>query len=45
VRLASIGAGKWQNTGGEKSKFGLSCNQVLESLELLRQGGALDACA
>ncbi|MHB1240130.1 MAG: arginine decarboxylase, partial [Gammaproteobacteria bacterium] len=24
VRLASIGAGKWQNTGGDKSKFGLS---------------------
>jgi arginine decarboxylase len=43
VRLASIGTGKWQNTGGEKSKFGLSCNQVLESLELLREGGALDA--
>ena len=43
VRLASIGAGKWQNTGGEKSKFGLSCNQVLESLELLRQGGGLDS--
>jgi hypothetical protein len=29
VRLASIGAGKWQNTGGEKSKFGLSASQVL----------------
>jgi arginine decarboxylase len=43
VRLASIGAGKWQNTGGEKSKFGLSCGQVLESLELLRQARALDA--
>ena len=43
VRLASIGAGKWQNTGGEKSKFGLSCNQVLESLQLLREGGALDS--
>src|SRR5579885_509929 len=41
VRLASIGAGKWQNTGGEKSKFGLSCNQVLESLQLLRVGGGL----
>ncbi|MEO8977410.1 MAG: arginine decarboxylase, partial [Casimicrobiaceae bacterium] len=23
VRLASIGAGKWQNTGGDKGKFGL----------------------
>lgn len=29
VRLASIGAGKWQNTGGDKGKFGLSPNQVL----------------
>ena len=23
ARLASVGKGKWQNTGGEKSKFGL----------------------
>ncbi len=43
VRLASIGAGKWQNTGGEKSKFGLSCAQVLEATARLRQAGALDA--
>jgi arginine decarboxylase len=43
VRLSSIGAGKWQNTGGEKSKFGLSCTQVLEACELLRAAGKLDA--
>jgi len=43
VRLASIGAGKWQNTGGEKSKFGLSCAQVLEAVATLREAGALDA--
>jgi arginine decarboxylase len=24
MRLTSLGAGKWQNTGGEKSKFGLT---------------------
>ncbi|HVT36399.1 MAG TPA: biosynthetic arginine decarboxylase [Nevskiaceae bacterium] len=42
VRLASIGAGKWQNTGGEKSKFGLSCSQVLEALASLRRAGRLD---
>ena len=24
VRLASVGAGKWQNTGGEKAKFGVT---------------------
>ncbi len=42
VRLASIGAGKWQNTGGEKSKFGLSAGQTLQALERLRAEGLLD---
>ncbi len=42
VRLASIGAGKWQNTGGEKSKFGLSANQVLSVIEYLRKAEMLD---
>ncbi len=36
VRLASIGKGKWQNTGGEKAKFGLSAADVLAILERLR---------
>ena len=36
VRLSSIGKGNWQNTGGEKSKFGLSAAQVLGVLERLR---------
>jgi len=36
MRLASIGVGKWQNTGGEKSKFGLSAAQVLEAVARLR---------
>ncbi len=43
MRLASIGAGKWQNTGGEKSKFGLSASQVLWVVERLREAGMLDA--
>ncbi len=43
VRLASIGAGKWQNTGGEKSKFGLSATQVLRVVAHLRDAGMLDA--
>ena len=29
ARLASIGAGKWQNTGGDKGKFGLTPKQLL----------------
>ncbi|MGC9239012.1 MAG: biosynthetic arginine decarboxylase [Acidithiobacillus sp.] len=41
ARLASAGAGKWQNTGGEKSKFGLSSHEILQLLEELRRAGAL----
>lgn len=37
VRLATIGAGNWQNTGGEKSKFGLSATQVLQLMARLQQ--------
>lgn len=43
VRLSSIGAGKWQNTGGEKSKFGLSAKQVLQVVERLQQANMLDS--
>lgn len=43
VRLASLGSGKWQNSGGEKSKFGLSASQVLHAVEWLRDKGLLDA--
>ena len=39
VRLASIGAGKWQNTGGDKAKFGLSASQVIWIIERLREAG------
>lgn len=42
LRLASIGIGKWQNTGGEKSKFGLSPAQVLELVARLREAGRLE---
>jgi arginine decarboxylase len=43
VRLASIGAGNWQNTGGDKSKFGLSAPQVLQAVQRLREADLLSA--
>jgi arginine decarboxylase len=43
VRLASISAGKWQNTGGEKSKFGLHANEVLQLIARLKQANLLDS--
>jgi arginine decarboxylase len=42
IRLASIGVGNWQNTGGEKSKFGLHATQIIELVERLKAAGLLD---
>lgn len=43
ARLASVGKGKWQNTGGEKSKFGLTASQILEVVERLREADSLES--
>lgn len=43
VRLATQSASTQQNTGGEKSKFGLTSPQVLQALQTLRASGQLDA--
>jgi arginine decarboxylase len=43
VRLSSISAGKWQNSGGEKSKFGLHAHEVLQLIDRLKQTGLLDS--
>ncbi|MEZ9057947.1 arginine decarboxylase [Vibrio pelagius] len=43
IRLASQGAGKWQASGGEKSKFGLSASQVLTVIERLKKEEQLEA--
>lgn len=42
-RLGSQGKGKWQASGGEKSKFGLSASQVLEVVKVLTETNMLDA--
>ncbi len=42
IRLASQGAGKWQASGGEKSKFGLSASQVLTVINRLKAEDQLD---
>lgn len=36
MRLASLGAGKWQNSGGDKAKFGLSPRQLLDLWKRIR---------
>lgn len=42
ARLASQGSGKWQASGGDKSKFGLSASQVLHLVDVLKQQNQLD---
>ncbi|ALM53962.1 biosynthetic arginine decarboxylase [Halomonas huangheensis] len=43
ARLSSVGRGKWQSTGGEKSKFGLTAGQILSVIETLNNAGHLDS--
>ncbi|MDE2149581.1 MAG: biosynthetic arginine decarboxylase [Gammaproteobacteria bacterium] len=43
VRLSARFASTQQNTGGEKSKFGLTPPQLLEAVAVLRAAGRLDA--
>lgn len=42
LRLSSLGSGKWQNTGGEKSKFGLLAAQVLHMVSILEEHSMSD---
>ncbi|MEZ6123092.1 MAG: biosynthetic arginine decarboxylase [Planctomycetaceae bacterium] len=42
VKLAARGAGRWQSSGGYRSKFGLRVNEILLALEELRKRGMED---
>ena len=42
MKLASVGEGKWQSSGGIKSKFGLTTYQLLEVLDQLKQADRMD---
>jgi arginine decarboxylase len=42
ARLAARGAGKWVESTGDRSKFGLSAPEIVEAVERLRSEGMLD---
>ena len=42
IKLASSGAGKWEESGGDASKFGLDSSNLLEALEFLRRNNCVD---
>lgn len=37
IKLASSGSGKWEDSGGDGSKFGLTSSELLEALEFLEK--------
>ena len=37
VKLAARGSGRWQASGGFRSKFGLTVGEILDALEVLRE--------
>lgn len=42
IKLASSGSGKWEESGGDASKFGLTSSELLEALEILDKKGMKD---
>jgi arginine decarboxylase len=42
VKLAARGSGRWQSSGGHRSKFGLTVSEILKGLEELRERGMAD---
>ena len=39
IKLASSGSGKWEESGGDASKFGLTSSELLEALDFLDNKG------
>ena len=42
IKLASRGFGRWKESGGEKSKFGLNAAQLMQAIDKLRALNRLD---
>ncbi len=43
IKLASSGSGKWEESGGDASKFGLTSSELLEALRILDEKGLHDS--
>ncbi len=42
IKLSSTGAGKWVESGGDSSKFGLNSSELLEAVSILQRRGLTD---
>ncbi len=43
IKLSSVGSGKWEESGGDQSKFGLNSSELLEALDLLEKNKMSDS--
>ena len=42
IKLTSSGSGKWEESGGDQSKFGLNSSELLEALDFIKDKGMVD---
>ena len=42
IKLASSGSGKWEESGGDANKFGLTSSELLEALDFMESKGLKD---
>ena len=42
IKMASSGSGKWEESGGDASKFGLTSSELLEALDFMESKGLKD---
>jgi arginine decarboxylase len=42
IKLASSGSGKWEDSGGDQSKFGLNASELLEAVSIAEENKMLD---
>jgi arginine decarboxylase len=42
IKLASVGSGKWEDSGGDISKFGLTSSELLEAIDFIERNRMRD---
>jgi arginine decarboxylase len=43
IKLASVGSGKWEESGGDISKFGLTSSELLEAMDFIEKNRMRDS--
>ncbi|MCM1348322.1 MAG: biosynthetic arginine decarboxylase [Firmicutes bacterium] len=43
IKLSSTGSGKWEESGGDSSKFGLNCSELLEAIDYMHSNNMEDS--